>query len=132
MAIRFITPTLHGFLDYAAAAALIVAPFIFSLSETSELVHWFSVITGFGLIAYSLFTDYKFSVKGLFSYQAHLIFDSLASLAFIALAFLHEGSAFTFGYCLFMAGGVIAVIALSGSETKEQHSSFNVVSGKAA
>ncbi|UTW57134.1 hypothetical protein KFE96_09670 [Kordiimonas sp. SCSIO 12603] len=116
MATRFITPTIHGFLDYAAALGLIILPFVFSLADVSPLVHWFSVVTGVGLIAYSLLTDYKFSMKGLFSYKMHLIFDALASAAFILLAFLHEGTIFTMGYCLFMASGVLAVIALSGDE----------------
>ncbi|UTW56489.1 hypothetical protein [Kordiimonas sp. SCSIO 12610] len=121
MNIRFITPTLHGVLDYGAALGLIVFPFLLSLSNQSELVHWFSVIAGVGLITYSLLTDYKFSVKGVLSYKMHLVLDSLASAAFVALAFLHNGTAFTFGYCLIMAGGVIAVIGLSG---RDEDSSF--------
>lgn len=115
MNLRFITPTLHGVLDYGAAIALIVAPFLLGLEAQSALVHWFSVIAGAGLIGYSLLTDYRLGAAGVIPYKTHLLLDTLASTAFIVLAFAHQGTALTFGYCLVMGGAVILVIALSGS-----------------
>ncbi|UTW44561.1 hypothetical protein KFE80_09155 [bacterium SCSIO 12696] len=115
MTVRFITPTLHGVLDYAAASALILLPFALSMQQHSVFVHWFSVIAGIGLIAYSLMTDYKLSWKGLFSYRAHLLLDSVASAAFIVVAFTHNGDEFSRIYSLVMGVGVIAVIMLSGT-----------------
>lgn len=110
---KFITPDMHGILDYTAALALLVAPFILGLESHSVLVHWFSVVAGAALIGYSLLTDYGPSIKGVFSYKMHLILDSVASAAFLILAFGHQGSLLSTAYCLVMGGGVIAVIALS-------------------
>lgn len=120
MKLKFITPDLHGVLDYAAALALIIAPFILGLQEHSILVHWFSVIAGVGLIGYSLLTDYALNIKSVFSFKMHLILDSLASTAFLVLAFAHQGTLLSLAYCLVMGGGVIAVIALSQAEKPSQ------------
>ncbi|WP_271272231.1 hypothetical protein [Aliamphritea hakodatensis] len=114
MKLQFITPTLHGVLDYAAAIALILAPGLLNLQEDSVLVYWFSTIAGAGLILYSLFTDYALSLKGLISYRGHLILDSAASASFILVAFIHEGTTLSMLYCLVMGLGVVGVIALSG------------------
>ncbi|MCL1078141.1 hypothetical protein D5R81_09660 [Parashewanella spongiae] len=116
MSFRFITPTIHGILDYTAALALIIAPFMLPIRTDSEFVHWFSIAAGIGLITYSLFTDYRFSMKGVFSYKNHLLLDMTASIAFIVLAFLHQGSMLTFSYCLIMGGGVLVVIGLSKNQ----------------
>lgn len=123
MAIRFITPTLHGALDYAAAVGLIVLPVLLSLEQHSLFVYWFSIIAGFGLTAYSLLTDYELSVAGVFSYKMHLILDSVASAAFILVALLHQGDAFSMIYSLVMAAGVIVVIALSEAPVPETFNS---------
>lgn len=119
MTIRFITPTLHGFLDYAAAAGLIVLPLLLSLDQHSVFVYWFSIIAGVGLITYSLLTDYALSLAGVFSYKMHLFLDSVASAAFIAVAFLHDGDTVSTVYALVMGSGVIVVIALSGNHDTE-------------
>ena len=113
MNLRFITPNLHALLDYSAAAALILLPFVLGLKEESLFVHWFSIVTGVGLIGYSLLTDYGPSLAKVFPFKVHLILDSLASIAFLVLAFAHQGTTLSFIYCLVMGGGVIAVIALS-------------------
>ena len=118
MKLRFITPTLHGVLDYSAAIALILAPRLLNLQEDSLLVYWFSTIAGVGLIAYSLLTDYAFSLNGIISYKGHLILDGIASGSFIVLAFAHQGTTLSMLYSLVMGAGVIVVIALSGSEQK--------------
>ena len=54
MKLQFLTPALHGVLDYVAAAALIVLPFLLGF-QGIEL--WLSVAGGAGLIAYSLLVD---------------------------------------------------------------------------
>lgn|GEM_PF-3134511 len=54
MKLQFLTPALHGVLDYVAAAALIALPFLLGF-QGIEL--WLSVAGGAGLIAYSLLVD---------------------------------------------------------------------------
>ena len=62
MKLQFLTPKLHGLLDYAAAGGLIVFPFLLNLGSESPIALWLSVAAGAGLIGYSLLTDYAFSV----------------------------------------------------------------------
>ena len=63
MNIRFLTPAIHGILDYPAAFVLLVAPAILKLNEVSPFAYWLSVVAGTVLIGYSLLTDYAFSIS---------------------------------------------------------------------
>ncbi len=110
MKMQFLSPALHGALDYLAAGALIALPFILGFSG---LERWLSVAGGAGLILYSLLTDYRFGLVRLFSFNAHLLLDLTAAVAFIAAPFV-----FGFGFAAsiyypVMAAGVIAVVTLS-------------------
>ena len=115
MTFRFLTPTVHGLLDYAAAAGLIVLPFLLNLGATSPLAQWLSVAAGIGLVAYSLLTDYAFGVFGLLSFRLHLLLDVLAAAAFVVAPFVFGWSGLVLGYYLVMAAGVLVVVALTNN-----------------
>jgi len=110
MKLQFLTPALHGVLDYVAAAALIALPFLLGF-EGIEL--WLSVAGGAGLIAYSLLTDYAFGAVKLVSFDAHLLLDLAAGVVFIAAPFLLGFTALASIYYPVMTAGVIAVVAFS-------------------
>ena len=112
---RILTPKIHGLLDYAAAAALIVLPFLLDLGATSQLAHWLSVAGGIGLVTYSLATDYAFGAIGLVPFRAHMVLDLIAALAFIAAPFVFGWSGLVMGYYLVMGAGVLAVVALTNT-----------------
>lgn len=112
---RILTPTIHGALDYAAAAALIVLPFLLNLGEISAAAQWLSVAAGAGLVVYSLATDYAFGVFGLLSFRAHLALDMLAAVAFIGAPFVFGWSGLVLAYYLVMGAGVLVVVALSAT-----------------
>lgn len=116
MKIRFLTPTVHGVLDYAAALGLIVLPFILNLGATSPVALWLSVAGGIGLIGYSLATDYSFGLLRMLPFRAHIVLDLAAAAAFAVAPFLFGWSGLTMAYYLTMAGGVIAVVLVTGSE----------------
>lgn len=113
MNFKILTPTLHGLLDYAAAAGLIVLPFLLDLASTSVLAHGLSVAAGAVLIAYSLATDYTFGMFGLLSFRLHLVLDLAAAAVFLAAPFVFGWDGFVLGYYLIMAAGVIAVVVLT-------------------
>ena len=110
---RFLTPTLHGAVDYAAATGLIVLPFIFGFGG---LALWLSVAGGAGLIGYSLLTDYAFSAASLISFKTHLALDLAAAAAFVAAPFVFGWGGLIMGYYLVMGGAVVVVVALSNSD----------------
>lgn len=110
---KILTPTIHGLLDYAAAAALIVLPFLLNLGAISATAQWLSVAAGAGLVAYSLATDYAYGAFGLFSFRVHLVLDLLAAVAFIAAPFVFGWTGLVLGYYLVMGAGVLVVVALT-------------------
>lgn len=118
--LQFISPDLHGVLDYLAASALILAPILLSLEQDSVFVYWFSIIAGVGLFGYSLLTNYKLSVSHFFSFKIHLMLDLLASAAFILVAFVHQGTMLSLAYTLTMGVGVIFVVLLSNYGVNEE------------
>ncbi len=54
---RFISPRLHGVLDYAVAGALISVPLLLDFAASSLAAAVISVAAGIGLTVYSLLTD---------------------------------------------------------------------------
>ena len=112
---RFLTPTVHGALDYAAAAGLIVLPFLLGFSG---LAQWLSVAGGLGLIGYSLLTDYALSVATVLSFKTHLVLDLTAGAVFIVAPFAFGWTGLVMGYYFVMAAGVIAVVALTNSSAE--------------
>ena len=119
MNLRFLTPTVHGLLDYTAAAGLILLPFLLDLGAAGPLAVWLSVVAGIGLIGYSLITDYAFSAVGLVSFRAHLVLDLGAAGAFAAAPFVFGWGGLVLVYYLVMAAGVLAVVAVSRTDGDE-------------
>lgn len=116
MKFQFLNPTLHGMLDYLAAAALIVLPFLLGLGSEGPLAMWLSVAGGAGLIAYSLATDYNFGLVKLVSYDVHLLLDLSAAVAFIAAPFVFNFGPVASIYYPVMAAGVIVVVVFSARQ----------------
>lgn len=114
---KFLTPTLHGLGDYAAAAALIAGPFVLGISEQSVFAHWFSIAGGIGLIVYSLLTDYTFSLAKAIPFKTHLLLDTAAGLAFVVLPFLAGLDGVARIYFLVMGIGVLFVVAASKTQS---------------
>jgi len=113
---KFLTVKLHGLGDYAAAAVLIVAPYFLGLNEQSMIAHWASIAGGVGLIIYSLLTDYTYSIAKIIPFKVHLVFDSLAGLVLIALAFVLKLEGIAQIYMIVMGAGVLLVVAVTKTE----------------
>ncbi len=110
MKLQFLNPMMHGMLDYLAAGALIILPFLLGF-QNIEL--WLSVAGGAGLIGYSLITDYHYSAAKLVPYNLHLLFDIAAGVVLLIAPFvLGFGEVATLYYPV-MAIGVFAVVAVS-------------------
>lgn len=110
MKLQFLSPALHGALDYLAASALIVLPFLLSFTGI-EL--WLSVAGGAGLILYSLITDYQFGLAKLLPFNLHLVLDLSAGAALFVAPFLLDFGAIASIYYPVMALGVFAVVTVS-------------------
>ena len=83
MNIRFVTKTIHAFLDYPVAIVLIAAPFLLSLGGTQPLAFWLSVATGVAAFILTLLTDHQLGVIRIVPYSVHLAVDALVGVTFL-------------------------------------------------
>jgi hypothetical protein len=89
---RFVTKTIHAFLDYPVALSLMVAPFLLGLGSSHPLALWLAVGTGVAAFILTLLTDHKLGVFRVLPYSVHLAVDALVGVVFlvtpIALGFV--------------------------------------------
>jgi hypothetical protein len=113
MNIRFLTPTLHGVVDYLAAAALLTMPFVLGLGTSSPLAKWLAVGTGLAVIATSLLTDYKYGALRVLPFKGHLAIDTAVATAFALAPSLLGFTGLDAWYYWLNSAAVFAVVALS-------------------
>jgi len=87
MAFRFVTKTVHAFLDYPVALSLVGTPFLLGLGHGNPLALWLSVATGVAAFVLTLFTDHKTGVIRVLPYWLHLAVDRLVGVIFVAAPF---------------------------------------------
>ncbi|WP_394195929.1 SPW repeat domain-containing protein [Litoreibacter albidus] len=119
MSLRFITPNMHGVLDYIVGTTLIVAPGLLGLGASSPLAFWLSVLTGLAVIAMSLITDYRFSVAQIIPFWLHLTVDAVAAVVFLVAPFAFGFAGLDFVYYLVNAAAVLIVVAFGLTEQPE-------------
>ena len=80
---RFVTKTIHAFLDYPVAISLMVAPFVLGLGSSHPLALWLAVATGVAAFILTLLTDHKLGVFRVLPYSFHLAVDGLVGIVFL-------------------------------------------------
>jgi len=113
MNVRFISPAVHGVLDYVVAFVLVAAPFLLHFLVQSPLAFWLSVAAGTGLAAYSLLTNYPDSLVKFIPFRTHLVFDFSAGAVFVATALLAGLTGTPFLFLMVMGLSVMAVVLLT-------------------
>jgi len=116
---KIISSTVHGFIDYATAFALIAAPFIVFPAGAPAAAFLLSIGAGVSLVIYSLITDYSISARKAVPFKVHLLIDFLAGVTFIAAPFVLGFYGVTKTYFLVMGAAVVLVVLLTDSNTKE-------------
>lgn len=117
---RFISPRIHGFLDYAVAGTLVGAPPLLDFAAVSTAAAVISIAAGVGLVAYSLLTDYSAGVRDLIPWRVHLALDAVAATALMAAPFLLGFGGIARGFYLTVAIAVLVVVATTQLETDGQ------------
>ena len=84
---RFITKTIHAYLDYPVAIALITLPFVLGLGASQVLGLWLGVATGISAFILTILTDHKLGVFKVLPYSFHLLVDFLVGVVFIVAPF---------------------------------------------
>lgn len=121
MSLKFITPNMHGVLDYVVGVTLIAAPFLLGLGASSATAIWLSVVTGLAVIAMSLITDYKLSVANIIPFWLHLTVDGAAAVVFALAPMVFGFTGIDLIYYIVNAAAVLTVVAFGQTEQPEAH-----------
>lgn len=115
---RFVTRTMHAFLDYPVALSLMAMPFLLGLGASHPMAKWLSVATGVAAFILTVFTDHKLGVFRVLPYSFHLTVDFLVGVVF-ALAPLALGfNGLDAWYYWANAAAVLLVVSLHRPEAK--------------
>lgn len=118
---RFVTKTIHAWLDYPVAFVLMTAPFLLGLGGSHPLALWLGVGTGVAALILTLLTDHRLGVIRVLPYTFHLAADAAVGVTFllapIALGFTGIDALF------YWANGtaVMLVVSLHKPETAGSH-----------
>lgn len=113
---RFITKSIHAYLDYPVALGLIAMPFLFGLGEAAPLAFWLSVITGVAAFALTVLTDHHLGIIRILPYSLHLAVDGLVGMAFVAAPIILGFAGLDFWYYMVLGLTVLAVVGLHQPE----------------
>jgi hypothetical protein len=109
---RFVTKTMHAYLDYPVAISLIALPFILGLGTSHPLAKWLAVITGVAAAILTFFTDHKTGVIRIIPYSFHLAVDSLVGVVFLLAPFALGFAGLDAWYYWANGAAVLLVISL--------------------
>ena len=113
---RFITKSIHAYLDYPVALGLIAMPFIFGLGEGNVLAFWLSVVTGIAALVLTVLTDHHLGIFRILPYRLHLAVDGLVGIVFVAAPLILGFSGIEFWYYMALGITVLAVVGLHQPE----------------
>ena len=85
---RFVTRTVHAYLDYPVAISLMVLPFVLGLGASNPLAKWLAVATGATAFVLTLLTDHELGVFKVVPYWLHVAVDRVVGVTFIAAPFV--------------------------------------------
>lgn len=117
---RFVTKTIHAYLDYPVAALLIAMPFLLNLGSSHPLAKWLSVATGIAALVLTIFTDHKLGVIRVLPYSVHLAVDFLVGVVFVIAPFALEFSGLDAIFYWANAAAVLTVVSLHKPEAIAQ------------
>src|ERR1700742_566865 len=87
MHIRFVTKTIHAYLDYPVAISLFALPFILGVGVDNPWARWISPATGVAAFILTLLTDHATGVIKVIPYWLHVAVDRLVGVVFIIATF---------------------------------------------
>lgn len=117
MNIRFVTKTIHAYLDYPVALGLIALPMLLGLGQSNPLAFWLSVTTGVAALILTILTDHETGLIRILPYSFHLIVDFAVGIVFLAAPFVLDFKGIDFAYYVVNALAVLTVVSLHKPET---------------
>jgi hypothetical protein len=115
---RFVTKTIHAWLDYPVALALIALPFLLGLGASHPLALMISPVVGVAAFILTVFTDHQLGIVRVLPYRLHLAVDLMVGLLFLALPLALGFTGLDSAFYLVNGAAVLAVISLSKPEAE--------------
>jgi len=113
---RFITKSIHAYLDYPVALGLIAMPFLFGLGTGNMLAFWLSLVTGIAAFVLTVLTDHHLGIFRVLPYSLHLAVDAAVGLAFVAAPLALGFTGLEFWYYMGLGLVVLIVVGLHKPE----------------
>lgn len=113
---KFITKTIHAYLDYPVAFSLMALPFVLSLGQSHPAAKWLGVGTGIAAFVLTLLTDHKTGVIRVVPYSVHLAVDFLVGVIFVVAPFAFGFTGIDALFYWANGGAVLAVVGLHQPE----------------
>ena len=110
---RFVTKTIHAWLDYPVALALIALPFLLGLGASHPLALTISPVVGFAALLLTVFTDHHLGLIRMLPDRLHLAVDLVVGVLFLLLPVVLGFSGLDAAYYWLNGAAVVAVVALS-------------------
>jgi hypothetical protein len=86
--IRFVTKTVHAYLDYPVALSLLALPFILGVGLDNPWARWISPATGVAALILTLLTNHATGVIRVIPYWLHVAVDRLVGIVFLIVPFV--------------------------------------------
>ena len=113
---RFVTKTMHAFLDYPVALSLMLLPFLLQLGGSHPLALWLAVGTGIAAFVLTLLTDHKLGVFRVLPYSAHLAVDFVVGVVFVVAPIVFSFAGLDAWYYWANGTAVLLVVSLHKPE----------------
>lgn len=113
---RLVNKTMHAYLDYPVAAALMGLPFVLGLGNSNPLALWLSVGTGVASLLLTILTDHKTGLIRVLPYSVHLAVDALVGVVFVIAPFMLGFTGIDGAFYWFNATAVLTVVGLHKPE----------------
>ena len=114
---RFVTKTIHAFLDYPVALTLMIAPFLLGLGNSHAVALWLSVGIGAAAFVLTLITDHQLGVFRVLPYSVHLAVDALVGVVFLATPVVLGFNGLDAWYYFANGAAVLTVVSLHKPES---------------
>lgn len=114
---KFITKSIHAYLDYPVALGLIAMPFLLGLGTSHPLAFGLSVVTGVAALLLTLLTDHQFGLVKIVPYAVHLAVDAAVGVAFVLAPIVVGFSGIDALYYYVIGATVLVVVGLHKGET---------------
>lgn len=116
MSLRFVTRSVHAYLDYPVAIALMVLPFVLGLGQSNPLALWLSVLTGVAAFVLTVLTDHHLGIWRVLPYKIHLAVDLLVGITFLLAPSMLGFTGIDALFYWVNGAAVVVVISLSAPE----------------